>query len=79
KIDGEIILFYNISKLPEPGSIAERQEPIERANILVPIDYVGSVITICIEKRGLQVDINYVGKQVSITYDLPMIEVVSDF
>ncbi|MDE4990471.1 elongation factor 4, partial [Francisella tularensis subsp. holarctica] len=52
---------------------------IVSANILVPKDYVGSVITICIEKRGVQVDLNYVGNQVSITYDLPMIEVVSDF
>jgi len=50
-----------------------------RANILVPKDFVGSVITICVEKRGVQVDMNYVGNQVSITYDLPMIEVVSDF
>ncbi|BCL53662.1 elongation factor 4 [Francisella tularensis subsp. holarctica FSC022] len=79
KKDGEIIEVDNLSKLPEPGVIAEIQEPIVRANILVPKDYVGSVITICIEKRGVQVDLNYVGNQVSITYDLPMIEVVSDF
>lgn len=79
KKDGEIIEVDNPSKLPEPGAIAEIQEPIVRANILVPKDYVGSVITICIEKRGVQVDLNYVGNQVSITYDLPMIEVVSDF
>ncbi|MDE4986312.1 elongation factor 4, partial [Francisella tularensis subsp. holarctica] len=57
----------------------EIQEPIVRANILLPKVYVGSVITICIEKRGVQVDLNYVGNQVYITYDLPMIEVVSDF
>lgn len=50
-----------------------------RANILVPKDHVGSVITLCIEKRGSQVDMNYMGSQVSITYDMPMIEVVSDF
>lgn len=79
KKDGEIIEVDNLSKLPEPGAIAEIQEPIVRANILVPKDYVGSVITICIEKRGVQVDLNYVGNQVPITYDLPMIEVVSDF
>ncbi|NDT89065.1 elongation factor 4 [Francisella tularensis subsp. holarctica] len=79
KKDGEIIEVDNLSKLPEPGAIAEIQEPIVRANILVPKDYVGSVITICIEKRGVQVDLNYVGNQVSITYDLPMIEVVSGF
>ncbi|ASG67305.1 elongation factor 4 [Francisella halioticida] len=79
KKDGEMIEVDNPSKLPEPGAIAEIHEPIVRANILVPKDYVGSVITICIEKRGVQVDLNYVGSQVSITYDLPMIEVVSDF
>ncbi|OEZ33432.1 elongation factor 4 [Francisella endosymbiont of Amblyomma maculatum] len=79
KKDGEIIEVDNPSKLPEPGAIAEIQEPIVRANILMPKDYVGSVITICVEKRGSQVDMNYVGNQVSITYDLPMIEVVSDF
>ncbi|GMN89925.1 translation elongation factor 4 [Francisella sciaenopsi] len=79
KKDGETIDVDNPSKLPEPGAIAEIQEPIVRANILVPKDYVGSVITICVEKRGVQVDLNYVGSQVSITYDLPMIEVVSDF
>ncbi|AJI47958.1 elongation factor 4 [Francisella philomiragia] len=79
KKDGETIDVDSPSKLPEPGAIAEIHEPIVRANILVPKDYVGSVITICVEKRGVQVDLNYVGSQVSITYDLPMIEVVSDF
>ncbi|GAB4222327.1 MAG: translation elongation factor 4 [Francisella sp.] len=79
KKNGEIIEIDNPSKLPDPGLISEIQEPIVRANILVPKDYVGSVITMCVEKRGVQVDINYVGNQVSITYDLPMIEVVSNF
>lgn len=79
KKDGEVVDVDNPAKLPEPGAIAEIHEPIVRANILVPKDYVGSVITICVEKRGVQVDLNYVGSQVSITYDLPMIEVVSDF
>ncbi|AIT09681.1 elongation factor 4 [Candidatus Francisella endociliophora] len=79
KKDGEMVEVDNPAKLPEPGAIAEIHEPIVRANILVPKDFVGSVITICVEKRGTQVDMNYVGNQVSITYDLPMIEVVSDF
>ena len=79
KKDGETVEVDNPAKLPEPGAIAEIHEPIVRANILVPKDFVGSVITICVEKRGVQVDMNYVGNQVSITYDLPMIEVVSDF
>ena len=79
KKDNEMIEVDNPSKLPDPAAIQEIQEPIVRANILVPKDYVGSVITLCIEKRGIQVDMSYVGSQVSITYDLPMIEVVSDF
>ena len=55
------------------------REPIVRASILVPQDYVGAIITLCVEKRGTQVDMNYLGRQVSIVYDIPMIEVVSDF
>jgi GTP-binding protein LepA len=76
---GEAMDIDNPSKLPDPAAIAEIREPIVRANILVPQDYVGSVIKLCIEKRGVQVDLLYVGRQVSITYDLPMIEVVLDF
>ena len=77
--NGDIIEVDNPAKLPEPGAIAEILEPIARANILVPQEYVGSIITLCIEKRGIQIDMGYVGRQVSITYDIPMIEVVSDF
>jgi GTP-binding protein LepA len=77
--NGDMIEVDNPAKLPDPGSIAEILEPIARANILVPQEYVGSIITLCIEKRGVQIDMNYVGRQVSITYDIPMIEVVSDF
>ena len=69
----------NPSKLPEPSAIDEVREPIVRASTLVPQDYVGAVITLCVEKRGVQVDLNYMGRQVSIVYDIPMIEVVSDF
>ena len=79
KKDGETVIVDNPAKLPDPGSIDKILEPIVRANILVPKDHVGSVITLCIEKRGTQVDMNYMGSQVSITYDMPMIEVVSDF
>lgn len=77
--NGETKEIDNPSKLPDPGAIAEILEPIARANILVPQEYVGSIITLCIDKRGVQIDMNYVGRQVSITYDIPMIEVVSDF
>ncbi|MDA0910888.1 MAG: elongation factor 4, partial [Proteobacteria bacterium] len=75
----EEIEVDNPSKLPEPSAIAEVREPIVRASILVPQDYVGAIITLCVEKRGTQVDMNYLGRQVSIVYDIPMIEVVSDF
>ncbi|WP_440615373.1 translation elongation factor 4 [Cysteiniphilum sp. 6C5] len=77
--NGEEIEVDNPSKLPEPSAIAEVCEPIVRASILVPQDYVGAIITLCVEKRGTQVDMNYLGRQVSIIYDIPMIEVVSDF
>ncbi|WP_116963653.1 translation elongation factor 4 [Fastidiosibacter lacustris] len=69
----------NPAKLPEPSAIAEVREPIVRASILVPQEYVGTIITLCVEKRGVQVSLNYMGRQVSIIYDIPMIEVVSDF
>ena len=55
------------------------REPICEANILVPKDYVGNVITLCVEKRGVQRDMQFVGNQVSISYELPMSEVVMDF
>jgi GTP-binding protein LepA len=76
---GENIEIDNPSKLPEPASLLEIREPIVRATILVPQDHVGSVLKLCNEKRGVQVDLTYVGRQVSIVYDLPMIEVVLDF
>ena len=77
--NGEEIHVDNPSKLPDPANIAEIYEPIVRATVLVPKDYVGAVITLCVEKRGTQVDMNYMGRQVSIIYDIPMIEVVADF
>ncbi|WP_196158356.1 translation elongation factor 4 [Reinekea sp. G2M2-21] len=79
KTDGTVLYVDNPSKLPAVNNIQEFREPIVRANILVPQDYVGNVITLCIEKRGIQKDMQYVGGQVSLTYDLPMAEVVLDF
>ncbi len=76
---GELLEVDNPSKLPDAGSIDEMREPIVRANILVPQEYLGNVISLCVEKRGLQVDMQYVGTQVSLTYELPMAEVVMDF
>lgn len=76
---GETVMVDNPAKLPENGTIQEIREPIIRANILVPEAYVGAVITLCIEKRGVQKDMQYVGRQVSLHYEIPLNEVVLDF
>ncbi len=75
----ETIMIDNPSRLPPTQQIKQMLEPIVRANILVPQDYLGQVITLCVERRGVQVNMTYSGRQVSVTYDLPMNEVVSDF
>ncbi len=75
----ETILIDNPSRLPPTQHIKATYEPIVRANILVPQDYLGAIITLCIERRGVQVNMTYSGRQVSLTYDLPMSEVVSNF
>ncbi|MDW6091841.1 translation elongation factor 4 [Vibrio rhizosphaerae] len=77
--DGEIIHVDSPAKLPAVNDINEIREPISRCNILVPSDYLGNVITLCVEKRGTQVDMVYHGNQVALTYDIPMAEVVLDF
>jgi GTP-binding protein LepA len=77
--DNEVIEIDNPSRLPDPSRIEEIREPIIRANILTPPDYVGNVITLCEEKRGSQVGIQYLGSQVQVSYELPMAEVVLDF
>ncbi len=76
---GELLEVDNPSKLPDIGSIEEMREPICEANILVPEEYLGNVISLCVEKRGVQVDMQYTGNQVSLRYELPMAEVVMDF
>jgi GTP-binding protein LepA len=76
---GEIIYVDNPSKLPPINNIQEIREPIVEANILVPQEYLGNVITLCIEKRGTQNNMTYHGKQVALSYDIPMAEVVVDF
>ena len=76
---GETMMIDNPSRLPAAQYIDRMMEPIVRANILVPQDYLGPIITLCIERRGVQVNMTYSGRQVSVTYDLPMNEVVSDF
>ena len=76
---GEVLLVDNPAKLPEVNYIKEVREPIIQANILVPSEYLGNVINLCVEKRGVQVKMLYLGNQVSIAYELPMNEVVLDF
>lgn len=77
--NGEKIEVENPSKLPDIGSIETILEPIITATILVPQEYVGNVMTLCNQKRGVQVNMQYMGRQVMLTYDLPMNEVVMDF
>ncbi len=79
KTDGTVGHYSNPSTLPSPSQTAEMREPICEANILVPQQYLGNVIGLCVEKRGVQLDMRYVGNQVSLTYELPMNEVVMDF
>ncbi len=75
----EIIYVDNPSKLPPIDKISEIREPMIDADILVPQEYLGNVITLCIEKRGVQKKLHYVGNQIALTYALPMSEVVLDF
>ena len=77
--NGNLVHVDNPSKLPPVNEIAELREPIIAANILVPDKYVGAVIKLCIEKRGMQKQIRYLGSQVSIVYEIPLAEVVLDF
>ncbi|HEY9033988.1 MAG TPA: elongation factor 4, partial [Pseudomonadales bacterium] len=77
--DGEIRYVDSPSKLPDPSVIDDMREPIARVHILVPQEHLGNVINLCVEKRGVQKDMLYLGQQVSLTYDIPMAEVVLDF
>lgn len=76
---GEVVHIDSPSKLPDPSAVREMREPIVLANILVPDEYLGQVIGLCVEKRGVQKNMHFVGKQVQVTYELPMAEVVLDF
>ena len=79
KTDGSIINMDNPAKLPPLNHVQEIREPIIRANVLTPEEYIGNIIKLCEEKRGSQISINYLGSQVQISYELPMAEVVLDF
>jgi GTP-binding protein LepA len=79
KQDGETIKVENPADLPEPNKIREIREPIILASILVPQEYLGAVIQLCIEKRGKQKRMQYSGRQVQVEFELPLAEVVLDF
>ena len=79
KKSGDVVNVDNPSKLPDLGDIESMREPIARCTILTPQDYLGAVITLCVEKRGVQVDLQFLGQQVQVVYDIPMAEVVLDF
>jgi GTP-binding protein LepA len=77
--DGSIIMVENPAKMPDPSKIEEIREPIVTVNLYMPQDYVGSVITLCTQKRGSQINMQYHGRQVQLTYEIPMAEIVLDF
>ena len=77
--NGDVVMVDSPSRLPPVNNIQEMREPIVKANILVPQEYLGNVINLCVDKRGVQKDMQFIGKQVSLNYDLPMNEVVMDF
>ena len=77
--NGDVLHIDSPSKLPDPGGIRQMREPIVQANILVPQEYLGQVIGLCVEKRGTQKNMSFVGNQVQLSYELPMAEVVLDF
>ncbi|EAY69336.1 Membrane GTPase LepA [Burkholderia dolosa AU0158] len=77
--DGSTVMVENPAKMPEPARIAEIREPIVTVNLYMPQDYVGSVITLCEQKRGTQINMQYHGRQVQLTYEIPMAEIVLDF
>ncbi len=77
--DGSVVMVDNPSKLPDMSRVEEIREPIVNVNLYMPQEYVGSVITLCTQKRGVQVDMTYHGKQVLLKYEMPMAEIVLDF
>ncbi|MCL5260526.1 MAG: translation elongation factor 4 [Gammaproteobacteria bacterium] len=77
--DATVVYISNPALLPSPIDVLEMREPIVRANILTPKEYVGNIITLCMERRGIQKNMQYVGNQVSLSYLLPMSEVILDF
>ncbi len=76
---GEVIQIENPSRLPEPSRVEEIREPMIIVNLLMPQDYVGPVMTLCTNKRGIQKNMQYMGRQVMLSYEMPLNEVVLDF
>lgn len=76
---GEIVYVDSPSKLPDVSEVVEIREPIARANILVPQEYLGTIMQLCMERRGVQISMLYAGHQVSLVFELPMNEIVLDF
>jgi GTP-binding protein LepA len=76
---GEVMSIENPSQLPDLAMITEIREPLIEARMLMPQEYVGAIITLCIEKRGIHKDIQYLGRRVLLTFELPLNEVVMDF
>ncbi|MDZ4238597.1 MAG: translation elongation factor 4 [Hydrogenophaga sp.] len=79
KPDGEVIMVENPSKMPDQGRMEEIREPIVTVHLYMPQEYVGAVMTLANQKRGMQLNMSYHGKQVMLTYDMPLGEIVLDF
>ena len=77
--NGEVVKVDNPSKMPDPGNVQEMREPIVEATILVPQEHLGNVISLCVDKRGVQKNLQFLGNQVQLEYEIPMSEVVMDF
>ena len=76
---GDTVYIDNPSKMPDGGTVQDLREPIAECNILVPQQYLGNVMTLCIERRGVQKELKFLGNQVALTFEIPMGEVVMDF
>ena len=79
RTNGEVMELHNPVDMPDPVHIDHIEEPWIRATIMVPDDYLGAVLSLCTERRGMQVDLTYVGNRAMVVYRLPLNEVVFDF
>ena len=77
--DGDVVIVENPAKMPDPSKIETVREPIVSVNLYMPQEYVGAVMTLCNNKRGMQINMSYHGRQVQLTYEIPMGEIVMDF